>query len=151
MLRLKLGATMRRREFITLLGGSMVAWPYAVRAQPVDRVRRIGVLSALAADDPQGKAVIAAFMQGLQQLGWIDGRNLKTEFRWGAGNADDMRKFATELVGLAPDVMVATGGASVGPLLQATKTIPIVFANVPDPVGRVRCSLTAQFHELTIG
>jgi putative tryptophan/tyrosine transport system substrate-binding protein len=151
MLRLKLGATMRRREFITLLGGSMVAWPCAVRAQPVDRVRRIGVLSALAADDPQGKAVIAAFMQVLRQLGWIDGRNLKTEFRWGAGNADDMRKFATELVGLAPDVMVATGGASVGPLLQATKTIPIVFANVPDPVGRVRCSLTAQFHELTIG
>jgi len=126
---------MRRREFITLLGGSMVKWPCAVRTQPVERVRRIGVLSALAADDPQGKAVIAVFMQGLQQVGWNDGRNLKTEFRWGAGNADDMRKFAAELVSLAPDVMVATGGASVGPLLQATKIIPIVFANVPDPVG----------------
>jgi putative tryptophan/tyrosine transport system substrate-binding protein len=135
MLRSNLGATMRRREFITLLGGSMVAWPCAVRAQPIERVQRIGVLSALAADDPQGKAVIAAFMQGLQRLGWTDGRNLKTEFRWGAGNADDMRKFATELVSVAPDVLVATGGASVGPLLQATKMIPIVFANVPDPVG----------------
>jgi ABC-type uncharacterized transport system substrate-binding protein len=129
------GRQMRRREFITFLGGSMVAWPCAIRAQQVERVRRIGVLSALAADDPQGNAMIAAFKQGLQQLGWADGRNLQTEYRWGAGNADDIRKFATELVSHAPDVLVATGGSSVGPLLQATKIVPIVFANVPDPVG----------------
>jgi putative tryptophan/tyrosine transport system substrate-binding protein len=129
------GRQMRRREFITFLGGSMVAWPCAIRAQQVERVRRIGVLSALAAEDPQGNAMIAAFKQGLQQLGWADGRNLQTEYRWGAGNADDIRKFATELVSHAPDVLVATGGSSVGPLLQATKIVPIVFANVPDPVG----------------
>jgi putative tryptophan/tyrosine transport system substrate-binding protein len=126
---------MRRREFITLLGGGAVAWPLAAHAQQVERVRRIGVLVGLAANDPQGKAVIAAFLQGLQQLGWADGRNVQIEYRWGAGDADDMRKYAAELVTLAPDVMLATGGASVGPLLQASKTVPIVFANVPDPVG----------------
>jgi ABC-type uncharacterized transport system, periplasmic component len=93
------------------------------------------VLSGLAADDPQGQATISAFLQSLQQLGWADGRNATIDYRWGAGNVDDMRKQAAELVALGPDVMVATGGASVGPLLQATRTIPIVFANVPDPVG----------------
>jgi putative ABC transport system substrate-binding protein len=126
---------MRRREFITLLGGAAVASPWAAHAQQADRMRRIGVLSGLAADDPQGKATIAAFLQSLQQLGWADGRNAAIDYRWGGGNADDMRKYATELVALRPDVMLATGGASVGPLLQASRTIPIVFANVPDPVG----------------
>jgi putative ABC transport system substrate-binding protein len=126
---------MRRRECISLLGGVALAWPLAARAQQVERVRRIGVLTGLAADDPQGKAIIAAFLQGLQQLGWADGRNLQIEYRWGGGDADAMRKYAAELVTLGPDVMVATGGTSVGPLLQATRTVPIVFANVPDPVA----------------
>ena len=126
---------MQRREFIRLLGGAAAAWPLAVRAQQFEHVRRISVLNGLAADDPQGKALNAAFLQGLQELGWIDGRNVQIAYRWGAGNVDDMRKYAAELVALAPDVMVAGGGASVGPLLQATKTVPVVFANVPDPVG----------------
>jgi ABC-type uncharacterized transport system substrate-binding protein len=129
-----LGGAMRRREFIALLG-STAAWSVAARAQPADRVRRIGVLIGLAADDPQGRAIIAAFLQGLQQFGWSDGRNVKIDIRWGAGNADDMRKYAAELVTLAPDVMLATGGTTIGPLLQASRTVPIVFANVPDPVG----------------
>src|SRR5689334_22014322 len=98
---------MRRREFIALLG-STAAWSVAARAQPADRLRRIGVLIGLAADDPQGKAIIAAFLQGLQQFGWSDGRNVKIDIRWGAGNADDMRKYAAELVALTPDVMLAT-------------------------------------------
>src|SRR6476659_4081010 len=125
---------MQRREFITFLGGA-VASPFAAHAQQVARTRRIGVLSGLAASDPQGAATVAAFREGLQQLGWADGRNARIDYRWGSGNADDMRKYAAELVALAPDVLMATGGASVGPLLQATKSIPIVFANVPDPVG----------------
>ncbi|HET8544791.1 MAG TPA: ABC transporter substrate-binding protein [Pseudolabrys sp.] len=125
---------MRRREFITLLGGA-AAWPVAARTQPADRVRRIGVLIGLAADDPQGRAIIAAFLQGLHQLGWSEGRNARIDIRWGAGDAENMRKYAAELVTLTPDVMLATGGTTVGPLLQASRTVPIVFANVPDPVG----------------
>ena len=125
---------MRRREFIALLG-STSAWPIAARAQQLTRTHRIGVLSGLAADDPQGQATGSALLQALQQLGWIDGRNVSIDYRWSSGNVDDARKYAAELVSLAPDVMVATGGASVGALLQATRTIPIVFANVPDPVG----------------
>jgi putative ABC transport system substrate-binding protein len=126
---------MKRREFITLLGGAAVAWPIAARAQQPERVRRIGVLSGLAANDPLGKAIIAAFLQGLQQLGWTDGRNVQIEYRWGAGNADNIRKYATELAALAPDVITVAGSASVGAMLQATRTVPIVFAIVPDPVG----------------
>jgi putative tryptophan/tyrosine transport system substrate-binding protein len=126
---------MRRRDFIKGIAGSTAVWPFAARAQQTERTRRIGVLSGLAADDPQGHATISAFLQSLQKLGWADGRNATIDYRWGAGNIDDMRKQAAELVALGPDVMVATGGASVGPLLQATRTIPIVFANVPDPVG----------------
>ena len=125
---------MRRREFITLLGGA-AAWPVAARTQPADRVRRIGVLIGLAADDPQGRAIIAAFLQGLHQLGWSEGRNARIDIRWGAGDAENMHKYAAELVTLTPDVMLATGGTTVGPLLQASRTVPIVFANVPDPVG----------------
>jgi putative ABC transport system substrate-binding protein len=126
---------MQRRDFIKLIAGSTAAWPLAAHAQQAERVRRIGVLVGLAANDPKGQATIAALLRALQQLGWVDGRNARIDYRWGAGSADDMRKYAVELVTLAPDVMVATGGASVGPLLQATRTVPIVFANVPDPVG----------------
>jgi putative ABC transport system substrate-binding protein len=126
---------MRRRELITLLGGAAVAWPLAARAQQPERMRRIGVFIPLAADDPEANSRIAAFQQGLQQLGWTDGRNVRIDYRWSAGNADDTRKYAAELVALAPDVILATGSSSVGPLLQATRTVPIVFAIVPDPVG----------------
>ena len=126
---------MKRRDFITLVGGTAAVWALAARAQQPEHMRRIGVLSGLAADDPQGQANIAALLQGLQQWGWADGRNVRIDYRWGTANADDMRKYASELVTLKPDVLVATGGTSVGPLLQATRTVPIVFANVPDPVG----------------
>jgi putative tryptophan/tyrosine transport system substrate-binding protein len=123
----------RRREFITLLGGAM-AWPLAARAQQGERVRRIGVLMYLPADDPEGQARIAAFLQALQQLGWSDGRNLQIDTRW--ATASDIRKHASELVALAPDVLVAgTGTASVAPLLDETRTVPIVFVTVIDPVG----------------
>ena len=99
-------------------------------------MRRIGVLiPGLAADDPDGQARSAAFVQGLQQLGWTDGRNMRIDYRWGAGDADNMRKYAAELVALAPDVIVASGTATVAPLLQATRTVPIVFVQVTDPVG----------------
>jgi putative ABC transport system substrate-binding protein len=112
----------------------MIAWPLAARAQQGERMRRIGVLLPVAADDPDPQAFYAAFVQGLQQLGWTDGRNLRIDTRWGAGNAADSRKSATELVALAPDVILAVG-VSVEPLLQATRTVPIVFTIVPDPVG----------------
>ena len=121
---------MRRRDFISLLA----TWPLAAHAQPIERVRNIGILLGVAADDPQGKAIITALLQGLREFGWVDGRNVAIQYR-GASNPDDLRKYAMELAALAPDVMVATGGTSAGPLLQASKTVPIVFANVPDPVG----------------
>jgi ABC-type uncharacterized transport system substrate-binding protein len=124
-----------RREFITLLGGAAASWPLPARAQQTDRVRRIGVLIALAADDPEAKARIAAFLQGLQQLGWTDGRNVQIDYRWGSGDAERIRKYAAELAALAPDVIFASGIAALAPLLQATHTVPIVFANVADPVG----------------
>jgi putative tryptophan/tyrosine transport system substrate-binding protein len=124
----------RRREFITLLGGA-AGWPLAARAQQGERVRHIGVLMTLAADDPQGQARIVAFVQGLQQSGWTDGRNVRIDIRWGAGDPERMRRYAAELVALAPDVILATGSVTVGPLLQATRTVPIVFVVVPDPVG----------------
>ena len=126
---------MQRREFITLLGGAAAAWPLAVRAQ-AERMRHIGVLTAgAAADDPDGQTRSAAFLQGLQQLGWTDGRNLRIDYRFGEGDADKMRKYAAELVALAPEVILASGTASVAPLLQATHTVPIVFVQVTDPVG----------------
>ena len=125
---------MKRREFITLLGGAAVAWPLAARAQQSERVRRIGVLMYLAADDAEGQARLAAFTQALKQLGWSDGGNLRIDTRW--ATADDIRRHAAELAALAPDVLVAgTGTATVAPLLQATRTVPIVFAAVIDPVG----------------
>jgi putative ABC transport system substrate-binding protein len=125
---------MQRRDFITLLGGA-AAWPFAARAQQSDRMRRIGVLMSLAADDRQGQARLNAFVQGLQELGWTDGRNLRIDTRWAAGEGAQGRKHAAELVALAPDVILASGGSIVGPLLQATHTVPIVFTQTPDPVG----------------
>ena len=126
---------MNRRELIALLGSTAaVGWPLGARAQP-ERVRRIGVLMTPAEDDPEGQTRMRAFVQGLQQLGWIDGGNVRIVTRWGAGNANDIRKYAAELVALAPDVILATGSVTVGPLLQATRTIPIVFVLVPDPIG----------------
>ena len=125
---------MRRREFIGLLGGA-VACPLAARAQQRDGIRRVGALMSVAADDPEGKARFAAFQQGLQQLGWIDGRNVRIETRWSGGKTDDARKYAAELIALAPDAILASGGAMVGPLLQATRTVPIVFTQTPDPVA----------------
>jgi putative ABC transport system substrate-binding protein len=125
----------RRREFITLLGGAAAAWPLAARAQQLDRMRRIGVLMSLAADDPEGQARMAAFLQGLQQLGWTDGRNMRIDSRWAEGNADDVRKYAAELVAFAPDVILSPGSFTVGPMLQATRSVPIVFVHVPDPIG----------------
>ena len=124
---------MRRRELMTFLGAA-AAWPLAAPAQPADPVRRISVLSGASADIPVTQAGIAAFRERLQQLGWIDGSNVRIDYRWGAGNADDIRKHAKELAALAPDVILASGGA-VEQLLQATRTVPIVFVIVPDPVG----------------
>ena len=125
---------MRRREFIGLVGG-VTAWPVAGRAQQADGMRRIGVLMNRAADDPQAQASVAAFVQGLQQLGWTDGRNVHIDTRWTSGNADDTRKYAAELVALAPDVIQASGASTVGALLKVTRTVPIVFAVTADPVG----------------
>ena len=123
-----------RREFITLLGGA-AAWPLAARAQQGERMRRIGMINPLGTDDPQVPVRVAAFAQGLQQLGWTVGRNVQIEYRWTRGNSDNARKYAVELVALAPDVILAVGSSTVAPLLQATHTVPIVFADVPDPVG----------------
>src|ERR1700726_2829186 len=120
---------MRRREFIVVVGG-VAAWPLVAGAQQPDRVRRIGVLTGTAADDPEAQARHAAFLQGLQQLGWTDGRNVRIDARWTAGNAANTRKYAAELVALAPDVILVGGGASIGALLQVTRSVPIVFAFV---------------------
>ena len=125
---------MRRREFITLLGGTAI-WPLAARAQQSERKRRVGVLMGLSADDAEAQDRIAAFVQGLQQLGWTDGRNLQIDYRRGAGDTDLTRRYAAELVALAPDVILASGGTVVGALLQATRTVPIVFTQTPDPVA----------------
>ena len=126
---------MRRRQFIKLLGGAAAAWPMAARAQQSKRMRRVGALLPYAANDPQAQTRNAAFLQGLQQLGWTVGTNVQIDYRWAAGNEDDTRKYAAELVALAPDVIFVAGSAAVGPLHRATRTVPIVFAVVPDPVG----------------
>jgi len=126
---------MKRREFITLLGGAAAAWPLAARAQQSGRMRRIGVLMNLASDDAEGQARLAAFHQGLQQLGWTVGGNVQIDYRWGAADADRIRKFAAELVASAPDVILSSGSPSVAALQQATRTVPIVFVTVADPVS----------------
>jgi putative tryptophan/tyrosine transport system substrate-binding protein len=127
---------MRRREFLAGIAGAAAAWPFGARAQQAPaRMRRIGVLTGTNAEDSEGQARIAAFLHGLQQLGWTDGRNVRIDYRWSAGDPELGRRYAAELVALAPDVLLAGGGATVPSLLQATRTLPIVFANVPDPVG----------------
>ena len=124
---------MKRREFITLLGGVAAAWPLAARAQ--EHVRRIGVLMNLAADDAEGQARVAAFLQGLQQLGWTDGRNVRIDYRWATGDADLFQRYAEEILALVPDVILASAAPSVQALQRATRSVPIVFANVSDPVA----------------
>jgi len=130
---------MRRRQFIGWLGGAAAApslsWPLAAHAQQPERVRRIGVLLNAAADDPQFQTWVRAFLQALALLGWTDGRNVRIDTRWAGGNAAEVRRHAAELVALAPDVILAHGGSTVGPLLQATRTVPIVFPIAGDPVG----------------
>ena len=124
---------MRRRDFIGLAGGAAAFWPLAARAQQA--MRKLGVLMIVAEDEPDSKRRIAAFRQGLQDLGWQDGRNIRIEYRWGAGQPDLIRQYAQELVALAPDIIVANGTPVVAELKQLTRSIPIVFANVFDPVG----------------
>ena len=126
--------TIRRREVIAMLGGA-AAWPLAARAQQGGRMRRVGVLQNLASDDPAEQARLMAFGQGLQELGWTIGRNVRIENRWSAGDPDRIRRNTEEMVALAPDVILASGNAGVAPLLQATRTVPVVFVIVPDPVG----------------
>jgi putative ABC transport system substrate-binding protein len=126
---------MKRREFITLLGSATAAWPLAGRAQQRERMRRIGLLMNNAADDPESLARITLFVQSLHGLGWTVGRNLQIEYRFGAGDAERYRRFASELVALAPDILVTAGAPAVEALQRATRTVPIVFVNVTDPVG----------------
>jgi putative ABC transport system substrate-binding protein len=124
-----------RREFIALLGGATMAWPVAARAQQVDRMKRIGVLMTQAADDPEGQSRLLALGQGLQESGWTIGRNVQIDTRWGAGDAERYRRYAAELVALAPDVILVNGPGALAQLQQATRGLPIVFTNVTDPVG----------------
>jgi putative tryptophan/tyrosine transport system substrate-binding protein len=128
-------AKMKRRDFITLLGGAAAAWPLAARAQQSERVRRIGVLLSTREDDPQRRAQLAALMQRLTELGWADGRNARPDVRWTAGSADAARKYAAELVALAPDVIITDTSFDVAAVQRATRTVPIVFGGVIDPVG----------------
>jgi putative tryptophan/tyrosine transport system substrate-binding protein len=128
------GASMQRRDFLGVLSG-VAAWPLAARAQQPERMRRIGVLMPLAADDPIARARVEAFLQGLQQFGWTDGRNVRIEYRWAVGDADRTRRDAAELVALAPDVIMVTSSLPTVALQQATRIVPIVFVLVADPVG----------------
>src|SRR5215813_10511057 len=125
----------RRRKFLATLGSAAAVWPLAARAQQADRMRRIGVLMSGSADDPAALAQISAFAQGLQERGWSVGVNVRIDYRWGAGNVDRFRKYAAELVALAPDVILATAGSIVAALQQASRTVPIVFVTTIDPVG----------------
>jgi len=127
--------TIGRRELLAALGGAAAAWPLAARAQQPDRVRRIGILTYLASDDADAQSRNAAFLRGLQELGWAVGRNVRIDYRWGLGNADFYRRQAADLVSLAPDVILTNGTSTIGPVLQTTRTIPIVFVNVTDPVA----------------
>jgi putative ABC transport system substrate-binding protein len=126
---------MKRREFIKGFAGAAVAWPVMARAQQGERVRRIGVLMPGTADDREYQTRLAAFTERLSQMGWVDGQNIRVDIRWTAADSDRRRNFAAELVSLAPDVILVPGSSSVGPLRQATRTIPVVFATTADPVG----------------
>ena len=126
---------MKRRAFISLLGGAAAAWPLAARAQKPERVRRIGVLMSTAADDPVAPPLVSAFAQGLQERGWTVGGNARIEYRWGASDLDRFRRYAAELVALSPDVVLASAGSIVGAFQQASRTVPIVFVTTIDPVG----------------
>jgi putative tryptophan/tyrosine transport system substrate-binding protein len=126
---------MKRREFITLLGSAVAAWPLAARAQQAAAMRRVAVLLPATADDPDFQARVGAFLQGLQEAGWSIGRNLRIDTRWAGANADDIRRHVAELLALGPDVILAYGSSTVRPLLQATRTVPIVFPVAGDPVG----------------
>jgi putative ABC transport system substrate-binding protein len=126
---------MNRRQLITLLGGAATAWPVVVLGQQRERMRRIGVLTPFASDGAEGNARLTAFAQALAQLGWSVGQNVRIDYRWGPGNAETMRKPAAELVALGPDVILASGSAAVAPLLATSRTVPIVFAAVADPVA----------------
>jgi putative ABC transport system substrate-binding protein len=120
---------------LAAFGGAAVAWPLAARAQQGERVRRIGVLMNMAADDPKGQTRLLAFAQALAQAGWTDGRNVRIDTRWGAGDPERIRKYAAELVALAPDIILACGGTTLGPLRQVSRTVPTVFTGVGDPVA----------------
>jgi putative tryptophan/tyrosine transport system substrate-binding protein len=126
---------MKRREFITLLGGAAAGWPLAARAQPTERVRRIGVLMNITADDADAPTRVAAFAQGLQELGWTIGRNLRIEYRWSAGEADRIRRYAAEIAAFSPDVIIAAGGAHAAAVQRAAPAVPVVFLSVNDPVA----------------
>jgi len=126
---------MKRRNFMSLLGGA-AAWPFAARAQQPEPMRRVGVLMQIAEGDAESKIQVAEFLRELRELGWVVGRNVKLDTRWAGGDSDRIRKYAAELVALAPDVVLASGGTVVGALQQASRTVPIVFVNVTDPVGR---------------
>ena len=127
---------MNRREVLAVLGGAVPTWPLVAHAQQPDRMRKVGVLMGAVANSAHGQARIAAFQQGLQQLGWTEGRNLRIDTRWpAAGNSDEIRRYALELLALTPDVILATGSISMAPLLQTTRAVPIVFVQVVDPVG----------------
>ena len=126
---------MQRREFIKVIAGSAAAWPFTALAQQPERIRRIGVLMAINVDDADAQARMAAFVQGLQQLGWTVGKNVRVDFRLAGIDADTLRKHAAELVALAPDVILAQSSPAIAPLLQATRTVPIVFTLIGDPVG----------------
>ena len=126
---------MRRREFITLLGGGALAWPFAARAEQADRTRRVGVLMGYAETDPQAKALLAEFILAVSEFGWIEGRNLRMDVRWAPGKTDLMRTFAKELVSLQPDVIVTQSTPVTAAVKRETSTIPIVFVAVADAVG----------------
>jgi putative ABC transport system substrate-binding protein len=125
----------KRREFIALLGGAAAAWPLAARGQQPERMRRIGVLLPAASDDAEFQARVGAFLQELSLLGWAIGRNVRIDTRWAAANADQIRRHAAELAALAPDVILAFGSSTVGPMMQASRSVPIVFPGTIDPVG----------------
>jgi putative ABC transport system substrate-binding protein len=129
------GQPVRRRDFITLVGGTAAAWPLTARTQKLDVVRRIGVLMGLVESDPEGQTFVAAFQEGLQKLGWAEGHHIRIDYRWGAGDADRTRSVARELVDLRPDVILSHTTFATGALARETRTIPIVFVNVGDPIA----------------